>query len=81
MSELAKRLERAERAIAKHKPDLALAEYMEALRDDPQNDKVREAAADLCVTMNRPAEAASLLDLRIEDDPEPGVLQRLDAAV
>jgi diguanylate cyclase (GGDEF)-like protein len=61
MSELAKRLERAEKAIAKHKPDLALVEYMDVLRDDPQNDKVRESAADLCVTMNRPAEAAALL--------------------
>lgn len=61
MSELAKRLERAEKAIAKHKPELALAEYMDVLRDDPQNDKVREAAADLCVTMNRPTEAAALL--------------------
>jgi len=60
-SELTKRLERAEKAIAKNKPDLALQEYLEALREDPKNDKVREAAADLCVTLNRPADAASLL--------------------
>jgi len=60
-SELAKRLERAEKAIAKGKPDLALEEYLEALREDPKNDKVREAAADLCVTLNRPADAATLL--------------------
>ncbi|MGO9211590.1 MAG: diguanylate cyclase domain-containing protein [Terriglobales bacterium] len=60
-SELAKRLERAEKAIAKGKPDLALEEYLEALREDPKNDKVREAAADLFVTLNRPADAASLL--------------------
>jgi diguanylate cyclase (GGDEF)-like protein len=60
-SELAKRLERAERAIAKGKPDLALEEYLEALREDPKADKVREAAADLCVTLNRPADAATLL--------------------
>jgi len=60
-SELAKRLERAEKAIAKGKPDLALEEYLEALREDPKNDKVREAAADLYVTLNRPADAATLL--------------------
>jgi diguanylate cyclase (GGDEF)-like protein len=60
-SELAKRVERAEKAIAKGKPDLALEEYLEVLREDPKNDKVREAAADLCVTLNRPAEAATLL--------------------
>ena len=60
-SELAKRLERAEKAVAKGKPDLALQEYLEALREDPKNDKVREAAADLCVTLNRPADAATLL--------------------
>jgi len=60
-SELAKRLERAEKAIAKGKPDLALEEYLEALREDPKNDKVREAAADLFVTLNRPADAAALL--------------------
>jgi len=60
-SELAKRLERAEKAIAKNKPDLALQEYLDALREDPKNDKVREAAADLCVTLNRPADAATLL--------------------
>lgn len=60
-SELAKRLERAERAIAKGKPDFALEEYLEVLHEDPKNDKVREAAADLYVTLNRPAEAAVLL--------------------
>ena len=60
-SELAKRLERAEKAIAKGKPDLALEEYLELLREDPKNDKAREAAADLYVTLNRPADAASLL--------------------
>jgi len=60
-SELAKRLERAEKALAKGKPDLALEEYLEVLREDPKNDKVREAAADLCVTLNRPADAATLL--------------------
>ncbi len=60
-SELAKHLERAEKAIAKGKPDLALEEYLGVLREDPKNDKVREAAADLCVTLNRAAEAATLL--------------------
>jgi len=60
-SELAKHLERAEKAIARGKPDLALEAYLDALREDPKNDKVCEAAADLCVTLNRPAHAATLL--------------------
>jgi len=60
-SELAKRLERAEKALAKGKPDLALEDYLAVLREDPKNDKLREAAADLCVTLNRPADAATLL--------------------
>ena len=60
-SELAKRLERADKALAKGKPDLALEDYLAVLREDPKNDKLREAAADLCVTLNRPADAATLL--------------------
>jgi len=60
-SELAKHLDRAEKAIAKGKPDLALEEYLTVLQEDPQNDKVREATADLYVTLNRPADAAALL--------------------
>ena len=44
-SELAKHLERAEKAIARGKPDLALEAYLDALREDPKNDKVCEAAA------------------------------------
>ena len=60
-SELAKRLERADKALAKGKPDLALEEYLAVLREDPKNDKLREAAADLCATLNRPADAATLL--------------------
>ena len=60
-TEVAKHLERAEKALARGKPDLALEEYLEILREDPQNDKIREAAADLCVTLNRSSEAAKLL--------------------
>jgi len=60
-SEHAKRLDRAEKALAKGKPDLALEEYLAVLREDPKNDKLREAAADLCVTLNRPADAATLM--------------------
>jgi tetratricopeptide (TPR) repeat protein len=61
MSELAKHLEKAEKALAKGRSDVALQEYLQALREDPKNDKVREAAADLCVTLGRPSEAAQLL--------------------
>jgi len=60
-SELAKRLDKAEKLIQRGKPDLALQEYLDILREDSGNDKVREVAADLYVALNRNSEAAELL--------------------
>ena len=60
-AELAKRIERAEKLLQKGKAAEALEEYLLALRDDQENDTVRQLAADLCLSQNRTADAVSLL--------------------
>jgi len=61
MSEIAKRLEKAERYLQKGKPDSALEEYLAILSEDPKNDSVRQTAADLCLSVGRETDAADLL--------------------
>jgi GGDEF domain-containing protein/tetratricopeptide (TPR) repeat protein len=61
MPDMSKRLEKAEKLFQKGKHDLALEEYLAIVREEPSNDKVRQQAADLCVSQNRPEEAAALL--------------------
>src|SRR5512132_3118731 len=61
MSEIAKRLEKAERYLQKGKPDSALEEFLAILQEDPRNDMVRQTAADLCLTLGRETDAADLL--------------------
>jgi diguanylate cyclase (GGDEF)-like protein len=60
-AELAKRIERAEKLLQKGKAPEALEEYLLALRDDPENDTVRQLAADLCLSQNRTRDAVALL--------------------
>jgi diguanylate cyclase (GGDEF)-like protein len=60
-AELAKRVERAEKLLQKGKTPEALDEYMLVLRDDPENDVVRQLAADLCLSVNRNNDAVRLL--------------------
>jgi two-component system chemotaxis family response regulator WspR len=59
--ELARRMDRAEKLLQKGKAGDALEEYLQLLRDDPQNDKVRELAADLCLSQHRGQDAVRLL--------------------
>src|SRR5580658_9903055 len=59
--ELARRVERAEKLLQKGKAAEALEEYLLLLRDDPENDKVRELAADLCLSQSRGSDAVRLL--------------------
>lgn len=61
MSDISKRLEKAERHLQKGRPEAALEEYLAALKEDPRNDHVRQAAADLCLACGRKSEAVSLL--------------------
>ena len=60
-AELTRRVERAEKLLQKGKAAEALEEYLLVLRDDPENDKVRELAADLCLSQNRGRDAVRLL--------------------
>jgi diguanylate cyclase (GGDEF)-like protein len=60
-AELAKRIERAEKLLQKGKAAEALDEYLAALRDDSENDTVRQLAADLCLSQSRTREAVQLL--------------------
>src|SRR6202048_2732138 len=60
-AEMARRVERAEKLLQKGKTPEALEEYLQALRDDPENDVVRQLAADLCLSVNRNQDAVKLL--------------------
>jgi len=60
-AELGKRVERAEKLLQKGKTAEALEEYLLVLRDDPENDVVRQLTADLCLSLSRNAEAVRLL--------------------
>src|ERR1700723_1664298 len=60
-AELTRRVERAEKLLQKGKAAEALEEYLLVLRDDPENDKVGELSADLCLSQNRARDAVRLL--------------------
>jgi diguanylate cyclase (GGDEF)-like protein len=60
-AEIAKRVERAERLLQKGKTSEALDEYLEILQIDPENDTVRQMAADLCLSLQHTSEAVKLL--------------------
>ena len=60
-AELAKRVERAEKLLQKGKTADALEEYLQVLKDDPENDVVRQLSADLSLSLGRNTEAVNLL--------------------
>src|SRR6202521_3054276 len=60
-AELTRRVERAEKLLQKGKAAEALEEYLLVLRYDPENNKVGELAADLCLSQNRGRDAVRLL--------------------
>ena len=60
-AEVARRVEKAEKLLQKGKTADALAEYLQILESDPQNDNVRQIAADLCLSLNMGAQAVRLL--------------------
>src|SRR5258708_33000374 len=60
-AEIGKRVERAEKLLQKGKTADGLEEYLLVLKDDTDNDVVRQLSADLCLTLNRNAEAVKLL--------------------
>ncbi len=60
-AEVARRVEKAEKLLQKGKTADALAEYLQILEGDPQNDNVRQMAAELCLSLNRGDQAVRLL--------------------
>ncbi len=60
-AEIARRVERAEKLLQKGKTADALQEYLHVLNEDPENDVVRQLAADLCLSLSRNREAVDLL--------------------
>jgi tetratricopeptide (TPR) repeat protein len=60
-SDIARRVEKAEKLLQKGKTADALAEYLQVLESDPQNDNVRQMAADLCLSLNQREQAVSLM--------------------
>src|SRR3984893_8758111 len=60
-AELTRRIERSEKLLQKGKAAEALEEYLLVLRDDPENDTVRQLAGDLCLSQNRNGDAVKLL--------------------
>jgi tetratricopeptide (TPR) repeat protein/GGDEF domain-containing protein len=71
-AEIARRVERAEKLLQKGKTLDALDEYMQVLGEDPQNDNVRQMAADLCLSLQRTPEAVKLLGELFERQIEAG---------
>jgi diguanylate cyclase (GGDEF)-like protein len=60
-AELTRRIGRAEKLLQKGKAAEALEEYLLVLRDDPENDTVRQLSADLCLAQGRTRDAVQLL--------------------
>jgi len=60
-AEVARRVDKAEKLLQKGKTADALVEYLQILEGDPQNDNVRQVAADLCISLNKGAQAVRLL--------------------
>ena len=60
-AEVARRIEKAEKLLQKGKTADALTEYLQILESDPQNDNVRQMAADLCLSLNKGAQAVKLM--------------------
>ncbi len=60
-AEIAKRVDHAEKLLQKGKTGDALEQYLQILREDPENDNVRQMASDLCLSVNRTKEAVTLL--------------------
>ena len=60
-AEVTRRVERAEKLLQKGKTAEALEEYLQVLAEDPENDVVRQLAADLCLSVNRNRDAVQLL--------------------
>src|SRR5271165_5107969 len=71
-AEITRRVERAEKLLQKGKAAEALEEFLLVLRDDPENDTVRQMSADLCLSQNRTRDAVTLLGELFEQQVNAG---------
>ena len=71
-AEINRRVERAEKLLQKGKTNDALEEYLQVLAEDPQNDAVRQMAAELCLSQQRTTDAVKLLGELFERQIEAG---------
>ena len=60
-SDIARRIEKAEKLLQRGKAADALTEYLQILEINPTNDSVRQIAADLCISVNKTPQAVQLL--------------------
>ncbi|HLW55724.1 MAG TPA: tetratricopeptide repeat protein [Candidatus Angelobacter sp.] len=72
MSDISKKLDKAEKYLQRNKPEAALEEYLDILQEEPSNDQVRASAADLCLALGRTGEAITLLSHLLEQEAEAG---------
>ena len=75
-AEIDKRVERAEKYLQKGKTADALTEFLAVLVEDPENDSIRQMAADLCLSLNRTADAVKLLGQLFERQLDNGDVSR-----
>ncbi len=71
-TEIAKRVERAEKLLQKGKTAEALEDYLQVLAAEPGNDTVCQMAADLCLSLQRIPQAVKLLGDLFERQIETG---------
>lgn len=76
MADISKRLDKAEKFLQRGKPDAALEEYLAILDEEPKNDHVRQAAADLCIALGRSNQAGPLLSALFEQESGIGDVAR-----
>jgi len=72
MADISKRLEKAEKYLQRSKPEPALEEYLNILADEPRNIQVLQAAADLCLLLDRRQQAVDLFSTLLEQEFEAG---------
>jgi len=72
MADISKRLEKAEKYLQRSKPEPALEEYLGILDEEPRNIQVLQAAADLCLVLDRRQQAVDLFSSLLELEFEAG---------
>lgn len=72
MADISKRLEKAEKYLQRSKPEAALEEYLDILAEEPRNIQVIQAAADLCLVLDRRQQAVDLFSTLLEQEFEAG---------